>query len=443
MSFWLFCLLLASNHLHLTARVPALGAIRFDYVLALAAVLTMFFTRPKNVQLPPEEKTTTRRLVILIAYAVLALPFARWPGSVIDHGFEIFLRAVIYYFLVVGTVRTEKQLAIFFATFAGTQIFRVLEPLYLHMKDGYWGASTNMGNWTAMDRLSGAPDDIVNPNGLAYLVVSTLPIVFFAQMRMKMLHRAIAWVVMGAMIYTLILTGSRSGFLVLAMIVGVWVWTSKYRTVAIAALLVFGAVVVAGMSELQRDRYLSIYRSDVPGAATAQGRLDGVVADFGAAMARPIFGHGLGTSYEVNTWVRPGGVAQISHNTYAETSQELGFVGLGIFLAYIWSAMKGSWNASKALRGRDYGPALTIAGQVMPVMMATLFVFSFATYGLSEYHWYLLGGMGVVTMRLVNARTRAAAGDDAAQPAAPPGRGPSPARPTLIRPRTAQFSGRK
>ncbi len=82
----------------------------------------MFFTRPKNVQLPPEEKTTTRRLVILIAYAVLALPFARWPGSVIDHGFEIFLRAVIYYFLVVGTVRTRSSSAIFFATFAGTQI---------------------------------------------------------------------------------------------------------------------------------------------------------------------------------------------------------------------------------------------------------------------------------------------------------------------------------
>ncbi len=94
----------------------------------------------------------------------------------------------------------------------------------------------------------------------------------------------------------------------------------------------------------------------MPGAATAQGRLDGVVADFTAAMARPHLRSRIGHLVRGEYLVRPGGVAQISHNTYAKTSQELGFVGLGIFLAYIWSAMKGSWNASKALRGRDYGP---------------------------------------------------------------------------------------
>ncbi len=170
----------------------------------------MLMSRPKGVEAPPQEKETTKRLLMLIGFAVITIPLARWPGSVIDHGFETFFRAFIYYFLVVGTVRTEKQLAIFFMFFGGTQVFRVLEPLYLHLTEGYWGASTNMGNWTAMDRLSGAPNDIVNPNGLAYLVVSTLPLVFYAQQRMKLFYKGIAWAVMGAMIYVLILTGSRS-----------------------------------------------------------------------------------------------------------------------------------------------------------------------------------------------------------------------------------------
>jgi putative inorganic carbon (hco3(-)) transporter len=434
-SFWLFCALVVSNHLHLTARFPALGAVRFDLLLAIAALVTMIMSRPRDFKPPPQERETTRRLITVVGFAVAVIPFARWPGSVIDHGLETFLRAAIYYFLVVGTLRTERQLAIFLTVFGATQVFRVMEPLYLNLTEGYWGSSTNMGNWTAMDRLSGAPMDIVNPNGLAYIVVSTLPLLYFAQRRMKTLWRGGTWGVMAAMVYTLMLTGSRSGFLVLAMLIGAWVWTSKHRAVAMTMCAVLSVVIISGMSELQRDRYLSIFRSDVPGAATAQGRLDGVAGDFKAALARPIFGHGLGTSYEVNTWVRGG--AQISHNLYAETAQELGFVGLGVFLAFIWSALKGSWKASRMLHERHVGSALAVAGEVMPVLMGTLFVFSFASYGLSEYHWYLLAGMGVVTVRLVN--LRAASHPETHEPAVPAATRPTP----LPGPRPLPMPGRR
>jgi hypothetical protein len=80
-------------------------------------------------------------------------------------------------------------------------------------------------------------------------------------------------------------------------------------------------------------------------------------------------------------------------------------------------------------------------------MMGVLFIFSFATYGLSEYHWYLLGGMSVVTTRLINARTRAAAVAGGAGETAPPpesSRARTARHASPIRPRAAQqFIGRR
>ena len=59
--------------------------------------------------------------------------------------------------------------------YAATQVWRVLEPLYMHLKSGYWGDYASLGNWEYMNRLSGSPYDIINPNGLGFVIIMTLP----------------------------------------------------------------------------------------------------------------------------------------------------------------------------------------------------------------------------------------------------------------------------
>jgi len=399
--YYLLCGLVVSTLLHLTARFPVLGAMRFDALLGVLAMIAGWVRISHRTDTPSQwESAVTRRLLYLFAYIVVTLPFVRWPGSVIHSGLEPFFKAVIFYFLVVWCVSSVRQLGGFLLVFGLCQVFRVLEPLYLHIVDGYWGAFTNMGNWELMDRLSGAPSDIINPNGLAYVIVSTLPLLYFAQQRAPALVRALLWALMATMIYTLQLTGSRSGFLLLLLLLIAWVWTSKYRVASLVMLVVLSTVILAGMSELQRDRYLSIFRSDVPGAESAQGRLDGITGDFKAAMERPLFGHGLGTSIEVNANLR--GYGQISHNLYAEVTQELGFVGLGMFLAFAVAALRAGWMAMKVAR-RELPAPLMIAARALPVLMAANLIFSMASYGLSEYQWYLLAGLAVVTARLAEA----------------------------------------
>lgn len=393
-------LFMASTLLHLPARIPVLGVIRFD---ALVGLLSMFFAWKTYVEknhAPSQSETNcTNRLYILFAYIVFTLPFVQWPGTTLRTGMEEFFKAVIFYFLVVWSVWNTRDLGLLLAVFGVCQTFRILEPLYLHLTTGYWGGTTNMGNWEFMNRLSGAPSDVVNPNGLAFLVIFTLPLVYYFLLRRRPVLRIACWATIVAMIYTLVLTGSRSGFLVLAMLVVAQIMTSRRKAMAIAAVIVGAVVVIGSMSELQRYRYLSIFRSDVPGAGSAEGRVSGVWEDFQAALRRPLFGHGLGTSSEVNTHFR--GVFQRSHNLYTEVAQELGFVGLAIYLSFILAAVKAAWRARSALLdSASSPPVLSIASAALPVQCGVLLIFGMATYGLSQYEWYFLTGMCVVTARL-------------------------------------------
>src|SRR2546430_8139392 len=63
--------------------------------------------------------------------------------------------------------------------YVATQLWRVLEPLYLHVTSGYWGSATSLGNWESMDRLARSPYDIINPNGLGFVIIMTLPLLHF------------------------------------------------------------------------------------------------------------------------------------------------------------------------------------------------------------------------------------------------------------------------
>jgi len=395
-AFALFCTFTISYFLHLTARLPVLGAARFDLLLAGATLIAALASGPNLVVAAGEGKGPIgKRLLILIAYIALTLPFVEWPGSVLTKGLEPFLKALVFFFFVTRTVDTLAKLKTLTAIFVACQAFRILEPLYLHLTEDYWGAFTSLGNFEFMDRLSGSPFDIINPNGLGFLIVMTLPLLHYlikpTSVAGKILYAAVA----GAFLYTLVLSSSRSAFLALIVLVLLAIFRSKNRKTYLAVAVAAGAVSLALMTDLQRERYVSIFSHDAKGSATAEGRLTGVVEDLEVAMRRPLFGYGVGNSREANANFR--GVDQLSHDLYTEVAQELGFIGLAYFLSIIVAIVRKCYQTRKAVAAgthRDeahifldgYGTSLLLVVQV-------LIVFSFASYGMSEPYWYFLGGL--------------------------------------------------
>ncbi len=400
MSYHIYLLFTISWFLHIGKRIPILGIIRFDLILILILFLFIFINkseRPKEI----EESDTNKIIKVLILFIIIISPFAEWPGSVINYGLPEFVKAIMFYFFTIRFIDTEKRLKIFLAVFLSCQIFRVFEPLYLHFTTGYWGSrAAYMGGEEFMDRLSGAPMDVVNPNGLAFIIDTIIPFLFF-QMKSSWKNKFIFIIVTPILFYALMLTGSRSGVLgMLVIMIGIFL--KSQNKLVIGTVIILGLVTAfLHLSPIQQDRYISIFDPNAQNAATSQGRFQGVSDDLEVAMRRPLTGHGLGTSAEANYHYR--GVAQMSHNLYTEIAQEIGFVGLIIFILFIISIIKNFRKTSNYLKKSNNNEIhLLNTVNAMQVWLVMNIIFSFASYGFLSYEWYLFGGLSCVLMNLVS-----------------------------------------
>lgn len=436
-AFVLFCIFIVGYYARVAARIPALGALRYDLVVAVLTALAIAFAGARPAAAARESMdSVTKRLLILLGYIIVTIPFVEWPGSAI-HNLESYIKSLCFFFFVLATVDTTKKLKILLALYTATQVLRVLEPLYLHVRTGYWGSIASIGNWETMDRLAGSPYDVINPNGLAFVIIMTLPLLHF----LIKPNTAVRWVLWGAvaaaMLYALVLSASRSGFLALVFLCLLAFWGSKRRVLWLIVAVVGAAFVVSSMTSLHRERYVSIFSSDAPGAQTAEGRITGVIDDFKVSLRRPLFGHGIGTSSEANYHFR--GTMKRSHNLYTEAAEELGYVGLALLLALIWSCVRACRTAQRVLQVAPAGDERlvflhSVATSLVMVVAVDLF-FSFAAYGLSEPYWYFFAGLSVVTARL-GIKLSATAGVRTATPEPAPRRNFYAQQPKLL-PRTS------
>jgi len=391
----LYLFFIISWFLHLGTRLPFLGLIRFD--LLLICILVYLAVSSKR-DIGIGRTNTAKLLNVLIVYSILTIPFVQWPGSVISTGIPNFIKGIVFYYFTVAFIRTEQDLKKFIFVFVTCQLGRILEPLYLHVTQGYWGSVAYMLEGAeALDRLSGAPNDVVNPNGLAFIICTVLPFLYL-MWGLSWKARVGTIIFSLACIYALALTGSRSGFLGLGIIfLGILVKSKQRFIWALSCALVF----VVGFSLLSpdmQDRYLSIIGSGEKNAGTAEGRLTGIVDSVIVALHRPIFGHGLGTSREANA--NFGSHDQPAHNLYAEVAQELGFVGLVIFILLLKSIYCGFAECKRTYNEQNVSVFLRRMVDCMQVLLIMNFLFSFASYGLNSYEWYFLGGLSLSMQKM-------------------------------------------
>ncbi|MGH9161836.1 MAG: O-antigen ligase family protein, partial [Vicinamibacteraceae bacterium] len=423
LAFKLYLLFMVSWFLHLPARAEVLGQLRLDLLLVLAIAGAIFATARGSIE--RLDSRINRLLIALFAYAIVTLPFVEWPGSVLKHGIPELIKAVVFYYFTALLVTSEQKLKRVLFVFTVCQALRVLEPVYLHVTQGYWGSAASMDGGTEfMSRLSGAPSDVVNPNGLAAVIVTVIPFVHYLWTQRP--SGRIAYVgLMPVLLYALMLTGSRSGMVALAATF-MLIWLQSHRK---ALLTLAGVVVVMfsipRLSEDLQDRYLSIVNPNTRNYYTADQRVEGIKDDFRVAMRRPFFGHGLGTSREANG--NFGTHYQPSHNLFTEVAQELGFVGMPLFGALLVAI---GISVRRALRTLKTSPSanpllvrLCCALQVWFVVNILSAVF---TYGLSSNEWYFMAGFAnVITLML----------STSAEPhASEPERSRGPSAPTRVNP---------
>jgi putative inorganic carbon (hco3(-)) transporter len=198
----------------------------------------------------------------------------------------------------------------------------------------------------------------------------------------------------------------------LSVIVAMIIWKSRHRVV-MASIVAIAAVILAGTMTLDmKDRYISLVNVETRHGGTATGRIEGVKNEFRVGLNRPIFGHGLGTSKEAlfNTIGRN----QIAHNLYTEVLIETGFIGLGFMLLILTSIVTNVREVRPAVerlgslvrqRGdpsvHDRLDFYTRCADATLVLVVMFLVFSLASYGLSEFYWYMIAGLAVALRNVV------------------------------------------
>lgn len=386
--------------LRFSARIPGYGSLR-PTLLAVVLITLLLFLQKVNFKNRIQDPIF-KIIIVLIVYLIISLPLVAWPGSVLKYHVDTFVKAVVFFFFTALIIDSEKRLKVFLTLFLSTQLFRVFEPLYLNITQGYWGDQTYIGAGEFAQRLGGAPADVINPNELGFVIVTVIPYLHFLLWHGRWYCKAIYLVLLPLLLYALVLTMSRGAFLAL-VVVALFIFKESQRKLQLLIVCVCLAVSFWGvMSDHQRDRYRSLLGGEGAQAATAEGRIGGSIEELKLGLSRPIVGHGLGTTNEAKVHLIRS--TKASHNLYAELLIEIGFVGAFIFFVFfkrIFNAIKSSrqkiiiMNSGK----KCFFYRLNLA---MTAVFWMYVVYSTNYWGLSQYYWYLLGGMVLSYSLIIN-----------------------------------------
>ena len=393
--FILFMGYLAFFYLRFSQRFPVIAPLRPDLIMAVLVMLSIvpyLSQRAGLFRLP-----VSQALNLLILWILITLPFVQWPGSVLRENWFPFFKAVLLFYFTIIVVDTPNRLRWFVILFVGFQVFRVIEPLYLNLTTGYLGGSTHLGGGEFAGRLSGAPVDVINANGLGFVIATSVMFIHFLLWQSpSKVGKLIYLALVPGMLYALIQSMSRGGFIALLAGGALIFWQSQ-RKAGTVIVAVAAAILAWGfMTDVQRDRYLSLVSGDAQQASTVEGRLTGMKTEFLLGMNRPIFGHGLGTTSEAKVNVL-GGRRQASHNLYAELLIEVGIGGFVLFMLMLTRIHRlVRDNLERLARLSETSPSIgfyTRLNRALFVVFWVYAVYSLNYFGLSQDYWYLFAGL--------------------------------------------------
>ncbi len=398
-TFVIYCIYTIDYYVRVSARVPGIAALR-PTLLLFGVIILLLLAQSSSLKGRLMKTRPARALLALLIYLVLTLPVVTWPGSVVNN-LDPFARATAFFYFTVLIVDTETKLFVFLAIFVSSQLFRVLDPLYLHITTGYLGDSTYLGDGDFEGRLAGAPFDVVNPNGLGFVTVTCIPFLYYCLFGARQLYRkALAAALICACVYVVYLTLSRGAMVALLVIVWMIFRRTKHKALFVAAVAVICAVGWSHLGGVHKDRYMSILGAHAAQGSiqatedqTALGRVQVTEEEFQIGMQRPIFGHGLGTTAEAK--VHDGHGPQASHNLYTELLVEIGVVGAFFFLRFLYSIYVSLRGVERIVAEDKERPSDDVHRRLVQCFVALFWmyvVFSANYFGLSQDYWYALGG---------------------------------------------------
>ncbi len=359
---------------------PAVGAVRPAVLAGALAIGLYLIDRGDARSAAGVFVSTTRYVIALLAWMALSTPGSVWPGNSFELLFDNFLKTVVMYLVIAGSVRGVRdvhRLAITYLACATIYAAVVLARFDLGSGDAW-----RLGRLYYYDA-----------NDFATLAVSAMPLaVYLLHAGRRMLERALAGASLALLVLAFVYTGSRGGFI--ALIATAAFIVLRYNGIALrwrAAATALAAIVLLFAASDQYWKQMSTIVSDADYNRTEEsGRLQIWRRGVGYMLDYPVFGVGPAGFQAAEGRLSPHASRQqfgigvrwnAAHNSFIQAGAELGIPGLLLFAAIIVSAFR---MLNRVARSRTSPrPRDRAAAQLTQALTASLIGFVVGAFFLS------------------------------------------------------------
>ena len=319
------------EYLRLHQIWPELGELKVQTVIFAALLLIVISeTGKRGVRL-------ARQSWLLLGFLGLTV-FAILPATNQYYAYRFVYSLtliLIGYFAITHFLQNERDLKRFLSLLVGIHIYLGLKVILGYNPRGF-NPQGYQTDFTAGSSFLGDENDV------ALAMILILPLAFYLFGQARSLPKRVFWGVGSVLIlFTIIFTFSRGGFLGLGAMTLYWVITSKNKVKAISAFVLAGALVMAVAPSEYWTRMETIKDTDQGTALERRNSWAGARRMF---YDSPIWGVGgnnfavLHSDYaiEYSEEKRPTRWGRVSHSMYFDLLAEFGLLGVLLIGSILW-----------------------------------------------------------------------------------------------------------
>lgn len=364
-SFWLVCIYLFFEYVRPQQIYESLAVMPWGNITIIAAVIAVL-TEGRRIRMEMPELLLLLFTAVLLLSSVTALQ----PDIAFD-AFGDWLVWLVVYLLIANTVVTETRFLLFMGTYLLWNFKMSQTGVRSWASDGFafrdWG-------------IAGAPGWFSNSGEFALQMCVFLPVVlgFRAAIHRywKRWMRLVFWAMALTAVMCIVGSSSRGALVAMAAMTLWMLPKSRYKWRALVGVLVLGAftAIILPPEQLERLRSSGDDKTSTNRTLYWDRGIDLV-------QERPVLGIGY---KNWPTWHQSQyGFKSMPHNIFIEAAAEMGFLGLGSFVALIVGTLVINARTRRLLRQR---------GQARGFMYEMAHAFDVALVG------YLVGGFFVTVL---------------------------------------------